>query len=186
MRRLCLVRHGQTDWNSEERFQGQRDVPLNQKGRLEAHSLAQRLIDISFSAIYTSDLKRAKETAEIIAERLHLPITIEPRLREINQGKWEGKSFEVIRNRYAEQWNQRTIDPVNFRPPGGESIAEVADRVYAAVNDIVNLTPSDFVMIVSHGLAIATILCKANGIPIDKAFSHIPENAEPIWVNWLI
>ena len=184
MKRFCLVRHGQTDWNLEGRYQGQSDVPLNQIGRAEAQSLARRLIGQSFAAIYTSDLKRARETAEIIAKVLHLPVTPEPRLREINQGDWEGQFVEVIKAHYAELWRQRTIDPASFRPSGGESVAEVAERVHAAVRNIAHLYPTRSVLIVSHGLALATIICRGRGIPVGKAYDQIPENAVPIWVDW--
>jgi broad specificity phosphatase PhoE len=102
--RFCLVRHGQTDWNLEGRYQGQSDVPLNQTGRAEAQSLAGRLKGKSFAAIYTSDLQRARETAEIMAEVLTLPVTLEPLLREINQGEWEGQFVEAIKARFAELW----------------------------------------------------------------------------------
>jgi broad specificity phosphatase PhoE len=184
VKRFCLVRHGQTNWNLEGRFQGQSDTPLNQTGRREAHSLAGQLSGQSFAAIFTSDLIRAKETAEIIAESLGLPVTLEPRLREINQGEWEGQFVEDIKARDAEHWDQRTIDPANFRPPGGESVAEVAERTRAAMRKIVRLYPSGSIIVVSHGLTLATLICEEGGIPLEDAFRHIPENAIPTWVEW--
>jgi broad specificity phosphatase PhoE len=184
VKRFCLVRHGQTDWNLEGRFQGQSDVPLNQTGRGEAQSLAGQLSSQSFSAIFTSDLLRAKETADVIAEVLGVPVTPEPRLREINQGEWEGQFVEVIRARNSTLWEQRTIDPANFHPPGGESVAEVAERTQAAMRNITHHYPTGSVLIVSHGLALATIICQNSGIPLGQAFNHIPENAIPTWVDW--
>jgi broad specificity phosphatase PhoE len=182
--RFCLVRHGQTDWNLEGRYQGQSDVPLNQTGRAEAQSLAWRLRDQSFAAIHTSDLKRARETAEIIAEVLNLPVTLEPLMREINQGGWEGQFVEVIQARFAELWEQRTMNSASFRPPGGESVAEVAERVYAGMRNIAKCYPIGSVLIVSHGLALATIICREHGIPVGMAYHHIPENTVPFWVEW--
>ncbi len=184
MKRFCLVRHGQTDWNLEGRFQGQSDLPLNQIGRAEARSLAGQLRDQSFAAIFTSDLVRAKETAEIIGEEMGLQVTQEPRLREINQGEWEGQFVEDIIARNAELWDQRTIDPANFHPPGGESVTEVAERIQAAMRNIAKLYPTGSVLIVSHGLALATIICHERGIPVGEALKHIPENAIPTWVDW--
>lgn len=184
MKRFCLVRHGQTDWNLGGRFQGQSDTPLNQTGRTEAHSLAGQLKGQSFAAIFTSDLIRAKETAEIIAEVLGLPVTLEPRLREINQGEWEGQFVEDIKARNAEHWDQRTIDPANFHPPGGESVAEIAERILDAMRNIVRLYSSGSIIIVSHGLALATLICREGGFPLGEAFRHIPENAIPTWVEW--
>jgi broad specificity phosphatase PhoE len=186
VKRFCLVRHGQTDWNLEGRFQGQSDVPLNQTGRNEAHALAEQLISENLAAIVSSDLMRSKETAEIIAEVLHLPISLEPRLREINQGEWEGLSVEVIKTRYYDVWEKRSVDPANFRPPGGESVAEVAKRVQTAMIDNVRLQPTGCALIVSHGLALATIICLVNNIPIGNAYNQIPENTKPIWVNFNI
>jgi broad specificity phosphatase PhoE len=184
VKRFCLVRHGQTDWNLEGRFQGQSDTPLNQTGRAEAQSLAEQLRGQSFKAIFTSDLMRAIETAEIIAAMLGLPVSPEPRLREINQGEWEGQFVEDIKARSAENWDQRTIDPANFHPPGGESVVEVAERTQAAMSNIAHLYPTGSVLIISHGLALATIICQEGGIPLADAFRHIPENATPIWVDW--
>lgn len=184
MSRFCLVRHGQTDWNLEGRYQGQSDVPLNQAGRSQAYDLAEQLEHQVFAAIYSSDLRRASETAEIIATHLHLPFSIDPRLREINQGEWEGQHVEVIKARYAELWNKRTLDPASVRPPGGETVGEVAERASAALDDLAQHYPQAAVLIVSHGLTLATILCKVRGIPVGQAYSVIPGNAELIWVDW--
>lgn len=184
MTQLCLVRHGQTDWNLEGRYQGQSDVPLNENGRAQAKSLAEQLKDQTFAAIYSSDLMRARDTAETVANHLGLPVQIEPRLREINQGEWEGVLVEDIKARYAEIWSQRTEDPASVRPPGGETVGEVAERVYAALDDIARRHPSENVLIVSHGLAIATAICRARGIPIGQAYTFIPENVEPVWLIW--
>lgn len=184
MKRFCLVRHGQTDWNLEGRFQGQSDVPLNRTGRGEARLLAKQLSSNSFAAIYSSDLKRAMETAEIIGEAVGETVTPDARLREINQGEWEGLFVEDIRSRNSELWERRTVNPAHFHPPGGESVSEVAKRTYAAMDDIDRLVPKGAVLIVSHGLALATIICRENGFTLEKAFSHIPENAAPVWVDW--
>jgi alpha-ribazole phosphatase len=184
MTQVCLVRHGQTDWNLEGRYQGQNNVPLNEHGRAEARALAPKLEGTPFTAFYTSDLQRAKETAEILSASVHLPITLEPRLREIDQGEWEGQLVETIRARYAELWRERTVDPASVRPPGGETVRDVAARVHAALDDIAGRHPDDPVLIVSHGLAIATAICKVRGIPLGQAYSVIPENAELTWMDW--
>jgi alpha-ribazole phosphatase len=183
MTELCLVRHGQTDWNLQGRYQGQSDVPLNENGRLEAHALARRLKDRFFSVIYTSDLERARETAEILAASLQVPITCDDRLREINQGEWEGQLVEDIKARYSRLWLQRKVDPASIRPPGGETVGEVAERVHAVLDEIASLNAGP-VLIVSHGLAIATVICKVRAMPVGQAYSVIPDNAEPVWVEW--
>jgi probable phosphoglycerate mutase len=184
MSRLCLIRHGQTDWNLEGRYHGQSDVPLNQQGRAQARLLARLLQGQPFAAIYTSDLWRAKETAEIIAQVIHLPVTLEPRLREIDQGEWEGQLVEVIKERYAGLWRERIIDPISVRPPGGETVGEVARRVYSALDDIAKIYLTVPVLICSHGLALATAICKVRNISIGQAYTMIPDNATPVWVDW--
>jgi broad specificity phosphatase PhoE len=184
MTQLCLIRHGQTDWNLEGRYQGQSDVPLNKNGLAQALSLTEKLNGHSFSAIYSSDLTRARQTAENIADHLGLTVQVEPRLREINQGEWEGVLVEEIISRYAEIWSQRTVDPASVRPPGGETVREVATRVYAALDDIARLFPNRRVLIVSHGLSIATAICRDKDIPIGQAYTVIPENVQPVWMEW--
>lgn len=184
MTQLCLIRHGQTDWNLEGRYQGQSDVSLNENGFEQARSLIEKLKGKIFSAIYSSDLVRAQQTAEPIANMIGLTVQIEPRLREINQGKWEGVLVKDIRARYAKIWSQRTVDPANVRPPGGETVGEVAVRVYAALDDIARLFPTESVLIVSHGLSIATAICHVRNIPVGQAYTVIPENVEPVWMDW--
>ena len=184
MTRFCLIRHGQTDWNIEGRYQGQSDVPLNENGRTQAQNLAQELRGQKFAAIYSSDLSRAKETAEIVAVYQNLPVLVDTRLREINQGEWEGQLVDVIKERYAELWRQSMIDPATVRPPGGETVAEVASRMVEALSEMAQLYPNKSVLIASHGLALATILCKIQGIPLGQAYRVIPDNAEPVWVSW--
>ena len=184
MTEFCLVRHGQTDWNLEGRYQGQSDIPLNENGRIQAQMLAGKLKGAPFDAIYSSNLERAKQTADAIAAVLDLPVKTDTRLCEINQGEWEGQFVDIIRNHYIELWRQRTTDPANVRPPGGETVREVAQRVYAALDEIAHNYPDGSVLIVSHGLALATVVCKVRGIPIGQAYSVIPDNTEPVWVEW--
>jgi broad specificity phosphatase PhoE len=184
MTRFCLIRHGQTDWNLEGRYQGQSDVPLNLVGREQAHTLARQLSGQSFSAIFSSDLIRAKETADILASVLKAPVIVDSRLREINQGEWEGQLVEVLKAKYNGLWEMRTVDPAGVRPPGGETVGEVAARMYAAMDDIANQFPEGEVLIISHGLALATVICKAKGMKVGQAYRVIPGNAEPVWVTW--
>lgn len=179
---LWLVRHGQTDWNVEGRYQGQADMPLNEIGIEQARDLAERLRDVIFSAIYSSDLQRASSTARILAGDKE--VRIDPRLREIHQGEWEGQLFSVIRQQYADYFAQRKENPLQSRPPGGESLLEVAERVKYCVDEIANQFAGERVLIVSHGLAIATLLAAVKGYPLEKAFELIPDNAEPQIIIW--
>lgn len=185
MTRLCLVRHGQTDWNLEGRYQGQSDIPLNSTGIKQARLIAEILRDEKFDAVYSSDLSRAIRTAEIITEhRNHLKINTDPRLREVRQGEWEGLTRDIIRDRYPKIWEALIENPVSAHPPGGETVLEVQSRVNAALNDISALYPDGNILVVSHGLALATVICSVNGFPIGLAYQKVPENADPIWVPW--
>jgi broad specificity phosphatase PhoE len=181
---LCMVRHGQTDWNLEGRYQGQSDIPLNDTGQAQALKLVRQLEGCSFMAIYTSDLLRAKETAATLAASRHLPVIADPRLREINQGEWEGQFVDVIKARYSQLWQERSKDPANVRPPGGETVREVADRVYAALDEIAVRYPAGPVLVISHGLALATVICRIHKISLGQAYNNIPDNAVPIWLHW--
>jgi len=181
---LWLIRHGQTDWNQEGRYQGQTDIPLNDNGIQQARDLATRLEGLHFASIYSSDLRRALTTAQIIAERLKLPVTVDPRLREIHQGQWEGMLFSEVAGRFPREIALRQTDPLSARPPGGESVQEVAQRVAAAANDIAQKHPGQRVIIVSHGLAIATLLSQANHHSLEGVFSLIPDNASISIVCW--
>ena len=184
MTKLILTRHGQTDWNREGRYQGQADPPLNSTGRQQAQALADRLADRSLEAIYSSDLQRAFETAQIIAQRHGLPVRQDQRLREINQGEWEGLRIEEIIARYPQIWAAFLDDPLQGQAPGGEPPLLVAERVWAAVSDIAKLYPTGTVLIVSHGFALATLLVRIYGVSFSQVYSYIPNNAEIKEIEW--
>lgn len=187
MTMLWLVRHGQTDWNLLGRWQGQSPhAPgLNKTGRTQALALRNALKDVKFAAIYSSDLLRSLQTAEPIAETLCLTIIPEPRLREINLGAWEGMLAEDIQTRYPRELEERRRNPFYTRAPGGESPHDVAERVLPAVDEIAGRHPHDDVLLVSHGLSLAILLCHAYGIPLEHVYDHIPENAKPQRVEWV-
>ena len=186
MTRLWLVRHGQTDWNLTGRWQGQApDAPgLNETGYAQALALYEQLKEIKISAIYSSDLLRARQTAELIAEPLGLPVTLEPRLREINLGVWEGMPSEEIKANFPKELASRARNPFHERAPNGESPREVAERVFMAINEIVNKHRDEFVLIVAHGISLAVIICQAEGFPMKDVYLHTPDNAKPYHVQW--
>ncbi len=185
MTELWLIRHGQTDWNVEGRYQGQADLPLNLTGLSQAQAIATQLsIGPAFHAIYSSDLQRASVTAQTIATVLKLPVYFDERLREIDQGDWEGRLVSELATIYNTIWTERKLDPIHSRPPGGESVAEVAARVWATADDIAKAYPTARILVVSHGLALATLITRGLGISLDQVYRHIPENAHPAVVNW--
>ncbi len=135
MTRLLLVRHGETDWNTEGRLQGHTDRPLSEYGREQARRLAEELDGEELQAVYASDLARARETAEIVGERLGLPVVLDPDLREKNWGSWEGLTP-------AER------DRVDFV---GESTEQHAGRMLRALRRIAERHPDARVLVVTHG-----------------------------------
>jgi broad specificity phosphatase PhoE len=184
MSELWLVRHGQTDWNVQGIYQGQSDVPLNETGRTQARELALKLQGQHFEAIYSSDLSRARETAEILAKHLDLSLKIDRRLREICHGEWEGMHVQDIAVRYNLDMNTPHKRPVDSRAPGGESVIEVKERMIAAANDLTSAYPMGQILVVSHGLAVAALYCEASGLPLAEAYRHIPQNGQPVVVPW--
>ncbi len=181
---IWAVRHGQTDWNLEGRYQGQTDIPLNATGIEQAKRLAATLDGYRFAAIYSSDLKRAHETALILAARIQCSVIVDPRLREIHQGEWEGMQFSEVVARFPAHLTQRQEQPLHARPPGGESVLEVAQRIATAANEIASRHSGQRVLLVSHGLAIATLIVQASQLPFERVFSLIPENASITVVCW--
>lgn len=183
---LWLVRHGQTDWNRTGRWQGQAsDAPgLNDTGYTQALIIHEQLKGIKISAIYSSDLLRARQTAELIAEPLGLPVTLELRLREINLGVWEGMPSEAIEAKYPQELAERMRNPFPTCAPSGESAREVAERVLMSINEIANKYSYESVLIVAHGISLAVIICHCEGFPMEDVYQHIPNNAQPHHVQW--
>ncbi len=183
MTRLLLIRHGETDWNREGRYQGQSDVPLNAAGREQAWQLAEALRGTPLHAIYSSDLLRARETADALACATGAPLRLDPRLREVGLGKWEGRLFSDIQRLYPDLLRQRQQDPLHFAPPGGESVIDLMGRLMSAVRDITDLHPHGHVALVSHGFALAVIRVSLNDHPVERVWDLVPRNAETQWLE---
>lgn len=186
MTELWLLRHGQTDWNLTGRWQGQAsEAPgLNETGRKQAMAASEKMRRVAISAIYCSDLLRARQTAEILAIPFGLPVFLEQRLREINLGMWEGMPFEMIETQYPNELAARRLDPYHTSAPNGESPDDVAKRVLEAMNMIANKHPGQSILIVGHGITLSIINCLAQGFPMEDVYKHIPENANPHRVQW--
>lgn len=185
MTNLILARHGQTAWNIEGRWQGHADTPLDETGLEQARLLAGALNGERFAAIYSSDLQRALVTAEMVARAHGQSVHTDPRLRELNMGAWEGRFVTEIPALFPESWAARQNDPVGSKPPGGESVLELAGRMLAAMSAIcAQHPPESRLLVVSHGLALAVFLCRVHGRPLVEAFDNIPRNASPVYLSW--
>lgn len=151
MVQIYFVRHGQTEWNLIRKFQGQTDIPLNEVGRQQARLAAQQLGEKNFDVMYSSDLSRAAETADIINACHNLDIVRDARLRERCFGKFEGHTIAETREKYPELRKGYEEDKLNFKIPGGESRLEFIRRVGGMLDDIHRNHDGQTVAVVSHG-----------------------------------
>lgn len=158
IRRVVFIRPGETDWNKHERWQGQVAVPLNAAGRLQAERLATYIRNTGMGALYTSDLRRASETAAIIASHLGITPVEDASLRERAVGIWQGLTRDEIAAWYPQEYAELQADPEHYRIPDGESRHEVRLRANAAVQHIMQHETSEVVGIVSHTTAMRTML----------------------------
>ncbi len=162
--RLILVRHGETPYNEGGRVQGIGDTELNEKGRTQAQLLARALEKEEVTAIYSSPLKRALETAHIIAEPHGLEVMVEANLREIDAGELDGLTYVEMAERYGEFLREWVKGSTTLRMPGGESMAELQGRAWGAIENIAAANRDGVVIIASHYFAIQSILCRALNI----------------------
>jgi 2,3-bisphosphoglycerate-dependent phosphoglycerate mutase len=165
---LILARHGETDWNRENRFQGHADPPLNELGRKQSAKLAEALADEPIARVYTSPLRRARETAELVAERLGLEIESLEALREIDVGSWTGLTREEVAERFPEayaRWLERA--PHGFED--GETYEELAARVIPALGALAEAHPATTLLIVTHGGPSRVMQAHAAGVDYAEA-----------------
>ncbi len=160
--RILLARHGETEWNRIGRWQGQADPPLNDLGRLQAEELAERLSGDGIVAVYSSDLRRARETARVIAERLGLDLIEDPALREIDVGSWSGLTRSEVEARFPDGFARWQAGEIGH---DGETREELTDRVVSAVERIARTHPGETVAVVTHGGAIRAVRRHVAGDP---------------------
>lgn len=178
MTEIWLVRHGQTDWNLRGIYQGQSDIPLNETGIAQARALAATLNGTRFDAIYSSDLARALQTASLIAAVLGLPVNPDPRLREINQGVWEGQTIDAVRQKYQPDFSPNPKYISTPRAEGAESLEQVIRRVVAAANEYHQRHNGGRVLLSTHGLSAAALYAVASQIPLVDVVRYIPDNGQ--------
>jgi broad specificity phosphatase PhoE len=176
MMHLLLVRHGETDWNIQRRYQGKKDVPLNDAGRRQAALIAPRLARYTIDAAYASDLRRAWETAAIISGALGIEVKPEPRLHEIGFGVIEGLTFDQAQARYPgviPAW----LSGEDVAPVGGESRHDFAARVEAFLDELKQAHRDETVLLVTHGGPIRQILRLALHLPPEGQWYFQIDNA---------
>jgi len=176
---IYLARHGETDDNARHVVQGSIDTPLNARGREQALELARQVRDLGIKAIWTSQLSRAAETAQIVGDVLGIEPRVDDRLAESRRGSWEGRALDEIERSEPEAWAAWKRGGADFRfPGGGESLAEHQARVLAVIEAI--RAGDQPALVVSHGGTIRTAIC-ANHPGGLTAFWSIPvPNAEVI------
>lgn len=158
---IILVRHGETKWNKVKKYQGHIDIELNAWGRQQAKETAKELAGLDIDYFASSDLKRARETAEIIAEFHDSSISEFQELREMSFGDWEGKSFKEIQAENPLDFKEWLEDPIKYAPPAGENLKQFQKRVLQGFNKVLQ-AGSKRNLIITHGgvimIYLATIL----------------------------
>ena len=162
--RLILVCHGETAWNRERRFQGWRDVPLSSDGRAQAEKTARALAESSVTAVYTSPLGRARETAEHIAKPHRLAVTADEAFKEISFGAWEGMTLDEVATRFGGLYAAWRTEPHTVRFPAGEDIAAAGARALGGIARLREAHGGETVVLVSHGVIVRLIVLEALGL----------------------
>jgi 2,3-bisphosphoglycerate-dependent phosphoglycerate mutase len=175
--RVLAIRHGETAWNVDTRIQGQLDIPLNDTGRWQAQRLARAVAEEGISAVYSSDLLRALETAQSVARGSGQPITTDIGLRERGFGVFEGLTFREIEERWPEQserWRKR--DPA-FGPEGGEMLQDFYARCVATASRLAAAHPGETIALVAHGGVMDSLYRAASRMALDAPRSWLVGNA---------
>jgi broad specificity phosphatase PhoE len=164
---ILLARHGETDWNRENRFQGHADPPLNEAGRVQAAELAATLAHEPLAAVYSSPLRRALETAQTVAARHELaPVTLDA-LREVDVGSWQGLTRADVESRFPEQFGRWLQHGPGWED--GETYEQMSERVLAGLRELAGLHPHERILVVTHGGPIRAALARAEGIEHSEA-----------------
>ncbi len=176
MTKIILVRHGETEWNKLGKYQGQSDIALSEKGRLQARALAKDFPAASVQAVYSSDLERAKETASIVGRSFSCKVQVDPRLREFNFGDWEGLSYTEIVAKWPTAMKNFFQHPDILEVPNGETFQQAQSRAMEALREIVAQHAGDTVLVAAHGAVNRTILAAVLHMPLRYIWSMRQDN----------
>jgi probable phosphoglycerate mutase len=161
---VIVIRHGETEWNRERRMQGTTDTRLSDLGRLQASALGRRLKERGFTGLYSSDLSRARDTAQAIAQHTGRNLVIDPRLQERRFGIFEGLLAAEIRTRYPDEHARFASRDPDYEVPGGESASAFTARCLGCLAEIAMRHPGEEVVVVSHGLVLDALYRAAHGL----------------------
>lgn len=182
---LCFVRHGQTDWNLQRRFQSRTDVPLNDTGRAQAHEIRNEMgqRNLCFDRVYCSPLSRALETAQIILDGLQIQAVVEPAFTELDLGDYEGRLEQELRTQYGESYDEWRAQCFMVSAPGGESVSDGVARVAAAISTPRHEAIQGNALIVAHqGIMMAMKIALTGRDDIDSVRSFMQANdAIELW-----
>ena len=181
--RLCIVRHGETDWNAERRIQGHIDIELNAAGRSQAEATARGIVNHRFAALYSSDLMRTMQTAATLARVVGRAVSPDTGLRERHYGHMQGKTYEEMLASgaaEAERFRQRVLDH-DFG--GGETLPDFAKRIYTTVDRLASAHAGQSLLLVTHGGVLDVIYRRALGRDLASPRDFAVPNAALNWVE---
>jgi len=169
--RLFVLRHGETEWSRERRFAGWRDIPLSDAGRQQCEAAATALTPVAVASVYTSPLERARTSAETIAKPHGLDVRVEPAFREMGFGEWEGRTRGEVAASDPARYEAWRTAPEAFAAPGGESVATVAARVTAGLDELRAEHDGQSVVLVTHAIVVRLIVLGALGLGPERLWS---------------
>jgi len=169
--RLVLIRHGETDWNRERRYQGHRDTPLSENGRAQAEAAGRSLAGERLAAVWSSPLRRARETAAAIAAPQGLPVRVEEAFGEMHFGEWEGLTVDEVSTRFPELHRAWLDTPHLVALPGAETLEEVRSRALKGLESLRGAHDGGTVCLVSHGVTSRILILEALGLGLERVWS---------------
>jgi broad specificity phosphatase PhoE len=169
--RLLLLRHGETAWNRERRYQGWTDTPLSAEGLVQAEAAARELKEHAFAAVYASPLRRARDTAQAIAASHGLQVETDPAFKELGFGRWEGLTLDEARARDTALYEGWAATPHLVSPPEGESLVQARLRVLAGLERLRAGHHGETVCLVAHGIPVRILILEALGLGLDRIWS---------------
>lgn len=172
---IILARHGETEWNVEEIFRGRADIDLNETGLKQAELLAGYLSNLDITAIYSSPLKRAMNTAEMVTRHHRLNIISSPGLIDFNYGKWQGVTNREIEEKYPDLYAEWSSHPDRVTIPGGENLSDVRDRATSVIDEVIAGCEGTAVL-VSHRVVIKVLICALLGLDNSRFWNIRQDN----------